>query len=707
MGWTVRPVSDHPPRSRAPSAPPVSGDASVTRSGGASGHGLPAVTAPLLAALLAAAAVAPAPLSGQEAGPRGTGSSTAYDPLALFDQDFLEGPVPETRSASGRPGPAYWQNRADYDIEARLHPDSRRVTASERITYTNASPDSLGFLWILLPHNRFREGSRSDLLDGRRQAGTGGVEIRSVRLEREGGTVAVDYRIVDTRMKVDLPTALAPGGGADSRLVLRVDFAFTFPEQARSAWGETPHGPVFEATMWYPRVAVYDDVHGWNTLPFLGAGEFYLEFGDFEYAVTVPRDYLVMGSGELQNPGEVLTDRQRRRLAEARGSDSTLWIRRPGEVDDPASRPDGEGPLTWRFRMERTRDVAWGASPAFAWDAARIDLPEGRTALAMSAYPPESAVDSLWGPATQMAARSIEIFSRDWYPYPWSTAVSVGGPVGGMEWPGLVTNHWRAGGYLLFLLQSHEHGHNWFPMIVGTDERRNAWMDEGFNTFIDIYAHEEYENGRYAPKRDGEYAPEGGDPAREIVKYLTHPASQPMSTRYDLVNRRFDHHLAYYKSALGLVMLREYVLGPDRFDEAFRAYIRRWAFRHPRPEDFYRTMSDVTGEDLTWFWKGWIERDWTLDQAVDRVSYVDGDPARGARITLRNLRRFAMPVELEIRESDGDTARVRLPVEIWQQGGEYIYVHGSDSRLDAVTLDPDRQLPDVVPGNNRWRRNPR
>jgi hypothetical protein len=355
--------------------------------------------------------------------------------------------------------------------------------------------------------------------------------------------------------------------------------------------------------------------------------------------------------------------------------------------------------------MEHTRDVAWAASPAFAWDAARIDLPGDRSALAMSAYPPASAADSLWSPATHMAVRSIEIFSRDWLPYPWPTAVSVAGPVGGMEWPGLVTNHWRAGGYLLFLLQSHEHGHNWFPMIVGTDERRHAWMDEGFNTFIDIYAHEEYEGGRWAPKRDGEYAPQGGNPAREIVEYLARPESQPMTTRYDLVHRRFDHHLAYYKSALGLVLLREQVLGPERFDAAFRAYLRRWAFRHPRPEDFWRTMEDVAGEDLTWFWKGWYEEDWTLDQAVGGVRYVEGDPARGARIELLNLDRFAMPVEMEIVEADGDTARVRLPVEIWQQGGEYTYVHGSDAPLDAVTVDPDEAMPDAVPANNRWTRN--
>lgn len=660
-------------------------------------------TALISVAVLTALAAVPTAGTAQE---DADGGAPTYDPLALFDQSYLAGPVPATRSASGRPGPGYWQNRVAYDIEATLHPDARRVTASERITFTNESPDSLSFLWVLLPHERFREGSRSDLLDGRPGGRDGGFEIERVALERNGRTVEAEPRIVDTRMKVALPRPLAPGGGPESRVILRIDWGFDFPESGRSAWGETPHGPIFEATMWYPRIAVYDDVRGWNTLPFLGAGEFYLEFGDFDFAVTVPRDYLVMGSGELQNAGEVLTATQRRRLERARGSDSTVWIRRPEEVEDPSSRPTGSGPLTWRFRMEDTRDVAWAASPAFAWDASRIDLPEDRTALAMSAYPPESAGDSAWGRATDMAERSIEIFSRDWYPYPWPVAVSVAGPVGGMEWPGLVTNSSRATGYLLFLLQSHEHGHNWFPMIVGSDERRHAWMDEGFDTFIDIYAHEEYAGGEFAPKRDGEYAPQGGNPAREIAKYLTHPASQPMTTRYDLVNRRFDHHLAYYKSALGLVLLREVILGPERFDPAFRAYVRRWAFKHPQPADFFRTIEDVSGEDLTWFWKGWYETDWLLDQAVDGVSYVEGDPSRGARISLLNLRRFAMPVELEIVESDGDTARVSLPVEIWQQGGSYTYLHDSDSRLDRVTVDPDEELPDVVPVNNVWRRSP-
>ena len=274
--------------------------------------------------------------------------------------------------------------------------------------------------------------------------------------------------------------------------------------------------------------------------------------------------------------------------------------------------------------------------------------------------------------------------------------------MGGMEYPGIVFCSVRAKGKGLWGVTAHEFGHEWFPMVVGSNERRHAWMDEGMNTFIDIYASDAFNGGEYAPKRDGEYAPKGGNPAREIVPLLLDPDAPAIDSRADAVTGAYRHPVSYYKPALGLVLLREYILGPDRFDRAFRAYIRRWAYRHPRPADFFRTMDDVAGEDLGWFWKGWFLRDWRLDQAVEKVAYVDGDPAKGSLITIGNLGRLPMPVTLRVEQEGGAAGIVRLPVEIWETGGTYTFRYASTRPLTSVTLDPDQRLPDVRPGNDRW-----
>lgn len=640
-----------------------------------------------------------------------------YDAHAAFDNGFLSFPSTPTRSANGAPGPSYWSNRADYRIEARLEPDAHRLAGHEMITYTNASPDSLRFLWLQLDQNIRRPGSRSERTAGARggalvpgegmadQPAPGpdaeGYRIDSVVVVQGDRREHPDVHIVGTRMQIPLTRALAPGGG---RVRIEIGYSFVIPAggRGRTGWMDTKAGPLFDLAQWYPRMAVYDDVRGWNTLPFLGTGEFYLDYGDIDYTVQVPRSYLVVGSGRLLNPNEVLTTRQRERLEKARGSDETVFIRSAGEVGEPSTRPAGSGPLTWHFHMDHTRDVAFAASPAFVWDAARIDLPGGRHALAMSAYPQEAAGDSAWGRSTEYTKGAIEIFSKHWYPYPYPTAVNVGGPVGGMEYPGIVFCSVRAKGKGLWSVTAHEFGHEWFPMVVGSDERRHAWMDEGFNTFIDIYASDAFNGGEYAPKRDGEYAPKGGNPPREIVPLLLDPNAPPIDSRADAVTGAYRHPVSYYKPALGLVLLREYILGPDRFDRAFRAYIRRWAYRHPQPADFFRTIDDVAGEDLGWFWKGWFLRTWRLDQAVRKVAYVDGDPSKGSLITIANLGRLAMPTTVRVEQEGGATGTVRLPVEIWETGGTYTFRYASTRPLVSVTLDPDHRLPDVRPDNDRW-----
>lgn len=629
-------------------------------------------------------------------------SSTQYDSHALFDQPYPAGTGTPTRSASGASGERYWQNRADYRIEARLDDAEHELTGKVAITYVNNSPDTLRYLWLQLDQNRHREDSRSALAAPPVQAEphTGGFTITSASTEQHGKDSRASYIVTDTRLRLTLPRPLAPHG--DTVRVL-IDYSFEIgTDNGRAGRMESENGTVYDIAQWYPRMAVYDDVRGWNTLPFMGGGEFYLEYGDYDYTVDVPSSFIVVGSGVLQNPDDVLTAEQVKRLAAARKSDTTLFIRSPSEVTDSDTRPSRSARLRWHFTMKNTRDVAWAASRAFVWDAARAVTPSGRSVLAMSAYPVESAGREAYGRSTEYVKRTIEIFSEHWLEYPYQVAINVGGPVGGMEYPSIDFCSWRSNGASLWSVTNHEVGHNWYPMIVGSNERRYAFMDEGFNTFIDIYATKEFNGGEYAPKRDGEYAPEGGNPAREIVPYLLSPESQPILTRADAIPSQYLHPLEYYKAALGLVLLREQVLGPERFDFAFREYTRRWAYKHPTPQDFFRTMNDASGEDLGWFWKEWFVEKWTLDQGVSNVAYVDGNPANGSLVTLVNLDRMAMPTTVRIEEANGHTETVELPVEIWEQGGTFVMAYHSTSRLESVTVDPAEQLPDVKPENNRW-----
>ncbi len=357
---------------------------------------------------------------------------------------------------------------------------------------------------------------------------------------------------------------------------------------------------------------------------------------------------------------------------------------------------------TWHFRMENSRDVVWASSRSFLWDAARINLPDGKKGLAMAVYPQESALDSTWKRCTQYVKCSVEMFSRDWYPYPYGEATAVGGPVGGMEYPGVIFGSWKASRKGIWIVANHEFGHEWFPMIVGSNERVNAWMDEGFNTFIDIYATAEFNGGEFAPKRDNEYAPKGGNPAREITAYLASSESQPVVSFADAIPGRLVHTLEYYKAALGLVLLREDILGKERFDYAFREYIRSWAYKHPSPFDFFRTMNNAAGEDLDWFWKGWFIETWTLDQAVSGVSYVNGDTTRGSLITIRNNGQMVMPVTVRVDEANGNSTLMKFPVEIWERSAEYTFQCNSTSRVVSIVLDPFERLPDMDPSNNRW-----
>jgi len=628
----------------------------------------------------------------------------SYDPHQAFNPLSINQGGTSYRSADGQPGPDYWTNRADYLIQARLDTVKKVIKAKEIITYTNNSPNHLHYLWLLLDQNRHTKNSRSAAISGQTfntKRFIGGFDIRSVEIAFDGKFTTVKYLINDTRLQIRLPRALDTNG---AKIQIRIYYQYQIPPRGngRNGWMATKNGTIFEIAQWYPRMAVYDDLAGWNILPFLGAGEFFLDYGDFDIYMDVPGDQIVAAPGKLENPEEVLTKEALKRLNKARKSDNTIHIRLENDIINTKSHPVAKDRRTWHFKMQNSRDFSWASSSAFLWDAAKINLPNHKTALAQAFYPTESSGKEAWDRATEFLKHSVEIFSEQWFPYSYPTAITVGGPVSGMEYPAIVFCHWRAKGPSLWMVTNHEIGHVWFPMIVGSDERRNAWMDEGMNTFIDIYAADTFNRGEFGPKSDHEYNPKGGSAARGIVPLMLDKNAPAMMTYADNIPRKYSHPLGYYKSALGLVLLREYILGHNRFDYAFRTYIKRWAYKHPSPTDFFRTMNNVAGENLNWFWKGWYVKKWTLDQAVTDVQYVDNNPANGALITLENKNRLVMPISIEIVLTNGHTERIKLPVEIWERSGVYKLRYPSSMKIKTVVVDPDKMLPDVNEKNNHW-----
>jgi len=380
-----------------------------------------------------------------------------------------------------------------------------------------------------------------------------------------------------------------------------------------------------------------------------------------------------------------LTAREAKRLADAAKSDSTVSIVSKDEVKK--SGRSKTGTLTWHYKMNNTRDIAWSASRAFIWDAARVNLPSGKKGMAMAVYPVESIGREHYGRAVQYLKFSMEYYSKTYYEYPWHNAFVVAGVALGMEYPGIVFCSYKIVNDDLWRDVAHEIGHNWFPMIVGSDERRYGWMDEGFNTFINGYAWANFNNGEYAEKKS---------PALSLAKGML-KEHDPLMIAPDVNN---DGGMYYYKTALALNILRNVVLEPDRFDYAFKTYINRWAYKHPQPEDFFRTMNDAAGEDLNWFWKEWFYTNGNIDQAVTDVKYTNNDPGQGALITIENLREMALPVTARVTEQNGQTHTIKLPVEIWQNGSKWVFKDNSTSKIVKVVLDPDNQLPDVDRGNN-------
>ncbi len=596
------------------------------------------------------------------------------------------------RTASGKPGPEYWQNSADYDMAVTLDDKNHTVSGNVTIHYTNNSSETLDFIWLYLEQDRFTETSRGTLttpVQGNRYNGDveGGFKLSDVSAKTKTGTSS-KYLITDTRMQLFLDKPLAAKGG---EVDIKMNFIFKIPVEGMDRMGrlDVNAGTINAIAQWYPKVAVFDDVVGWNTDPYLGAGEFYLDYGNFDYKVTVPFDHTVVGSGELVNAGEVLTKTQQERLAQASKSDKTVFIIKPEEVGKPTTHPKSSGTVTWHFKMENTRDVAWASSKAFIWDAARINLPEGKTALAQSVYPKESEGQTAWTRSTEFTKGAIEFYSKTYYPFPYPNAINVAASVGGMEYPGVSFCHYQSKGADMWDVTDHEFGHNWFPMIVGSNERRYPWMDEGFNTFVNHYSTAAFNKGEFPTTEDN---------PRNLIQYLTFENREGIDVYPDIADSRNLAYTAYYKPAAGLFILREYILGPERFDNAFKSYIKTWAFKHPQPNDFFNHMENVAGEDLTWFWKGWFYGNGNIDLGVTDVKSFKGNSV----ITFENTGQIPMPVSFKVTYADNTTETLQLPVEIWQRGNSWDYLLKSTKEVKRVETDPNKILPDVNVLNDAW-----
>ena len=581
----------------------------------------------------------------------------------------------EVRTAAGAPGPEYWQQRADYKIKARLDEQARRVSASQTIRYTNASPHALRYIWVQLDQNRFRRDSLEQRSATGEKAEDGvSDQVSFKRMRKHQALADVDYgfelervadgagrdlphTVVDTMMRVDLPGVLKPG----ARTTLRIDWSFNIVDEAAvGSRGGFEHlrdndTYIYFLAQWFPRVAAYTDYASWQHKQFLGRGEFTLEFGDYEVELTVPADHVVSATGVLQNPDSVLSAAQQKRLDEARESAKPVFIVTPEEAREN-EQTKAQGMKTWRFKAQNVRDFAWASSRTFIWDAAvhKQQVPAGMNApeevLSMSFYP--NVAEPLWSQySTEAVMHTMDVYSRFSFPYPYPTAQSVNTwERGGMEYPMITFNGYRptkirdkdrkglvseapeatykrgTKGSMIGVI-IHEIGHIYFPMTVNSDEREWTWMDEGLNSFLQYLAELEWEENYH----DSKSTPSILD---RIGPYMISQNQVPVMSQSDSI-LQFGPN-AYTKPAAALVVLRETVMGRELFDFAFKEYSRRWRFKRPTPEDFFRTMEDASGVDLDWFWRGWFYS----------TDHVDVDLA-----SIREYRISTMNPEVEMPET--------------------------------------------------------
>ncbi len=590
-----------------------------------------------------------------------------------------------TRTESGRPGPSYWQQSVEYRIEARLDPSVERIEGTETVRYTNNSPAVMNGVLVRLYQNVFAPGVERN----RRVQLTGGMRLERVAvgeqvLERitsasfTGEGTPAGYLIDGTLVRVFLPEPIASGGTVE----LELDWRFQVP----GAWAfRTGHieSEVFNIAQWYPQIGVVDDVFGYDEDPYLGDGEFYLDYGTFDVSLEVPEGWLVAASGELQNAEEVLPESARARLSTALASDSTLRI---AEASDLTTSQTPGAFTTWRFRAEQVRDFAFAASRRYVWDAVGADVGGERgRALVHALYDPTL---EHWSAAAAYAKHALEFFSREFFPYPYSHATAAFGPIGGMEYPMMVFMSPVAAGEDMYGVIAHELAHQWFPMLVGSREAAYAWMDEGFSTYAGTRAATDLFENEVARVRDGETYRQVAAAELEV----------PLMRHTDFVKTEFARGVAAYEKPATLLHSLRRTLGEEVFDRAFRAYAEAWSYKHPYPWDFFAMVETETGQDLDWFWRPWFYDTATLDQAIEGVVPA---PA-GVRITVSNRGGAVMPVELWLEFEDETVERIDWPVDVWKGTRRVTRIVTASKPVARVLLDPQRFYLDTDRRNNTW-----
>jgi len=565
-------------------------------------------------------------------------SHETHQSKGSFEDKFrqLEEKFPDPnqyRPATGEPGKSYWQQKADYKINITLNEEEKSLSGSEVITYHNNSPLDLKYIWIQLDQNIFKEDSIKNMTttigdtesisfgelrkNNFMDSFDGGLKNLIVKVENK----EVATHLVGTLLRVNLDSPLVSNKSIDININWEYQLVEENAVRARNGYELFEDGnDIFLIAQWFPRVSAYSDYEGWHNKEFIGNGEFTLEFGDYEVSITTPSDHIVSSTGVLQNPNDVLTKTQIKRLNKAKKSDKPMFIVTPEEAYEN-EKLRSQNTKTWIFKATNVRDFAWASSRKFIWDAAGFKQESAKNPLvmAMSFYPNEG--EPLWSKySTEAVMHTMEVYSKFSFDYPYPTSQSVNGPVGGMEYPMITFNgprtdleedgtrtYSRSEKQFLIGVVIHEVGHNYFPMIINSDERQWTWMDEGLNTFLQYLAEQEW---------DSEYRSRRGE-ARWITDYMKSSNQVPIMTNSESL-LQFGNN-AYAKPATALVILRETVLGRELFDLAFKEYCNRWRFKRPTPYDFFRTMEEASGMDLDWFWNGWFFSTNHVDIALENV----------------------------------------------------------------------------------------
>jgi hypothetical protein len=600
-----------------------------------------------------------------------------------------------TRTRTGAPGPNYWQQFARYHIDAELVPTTNQITGRETVRYFNRSPDTLRTVWVFLNQNLFASSSPRVVAT----PVTGGTEV--LRVGANGQALArrdtgSGYSIDATRMRIGLTRALMPHDSVD------LDIAWAFQLPPDGAPREGTNGDVFMVAYWYPQIAVYDDVTGWQIDPYLGGAEFYMDYADYEVNLSLPQGWLVAATGELTNPNDVLSKQTRDRIAESRRAPTVVHVVRDqdrGVGATKATNTGFDGVLTWRYRARNVRDFDWSASAKFLWDATvavvgdrdRDGHPD--TTAINTFYRPEARPWS-WGRSAEYERSVVEFLSTYLWPYPWSHMTAIEGPVSctGMEYPMLTCIGGPRDTLSLYSVQVHETAHMWFPMQVGSDERRFGWQDEGLTRFNQAQGMQAYFKGydRERIARDSYLALARTDSEVPLMR----PGDQyPYGTpAYSVAT--------YDKMATNMVALRA-LLGNDSFLSSYRTYGLRWLDKHPTQYDFFNSFNSLSGRDLSWFWRSWWYETWTMDQAIGSVTRTGTQLS----VTIADKGLAPMPVLLAVTRTGGVVERQTIPVDVWLTGVRSTTVSIANAEtVTSIEIDPDQSFPDTDRSNNRWNR---